>query len=114
MGFLPAPHLAGEPRCSWEGPLRPASFMFAGTELAFCSPLLQRHPLNKHRSEGQGLPIERQTEGSGAPAVTSSGDGCARGPPGAAGASRALQAPAPWASAGLGDLAGEEVAVALV
>lgn len=114
MGFLPPPHLAGESRGSWEGPLRPASFVFAGTELAFCSPLLQRHPLNKHRSEGQGLPIERQTEGSRAPAVTSSGDGCARGPPGAAGASQAPQTPTPWASAGLGDLAGEEVAVALV
>lgn len=46
-------HLTGEPLSSWEGPLGPASFMFANRELALCSPPLGTHPRNKHSCEGQ-------------------------------------------------------------
>lgn len=84
-------HLTAEPRSSWEGPLGPASFMFANTELAFCSALLGTHPLNTHSCEGQGPTIQRPPEGSRAPAVASAGDGCTPGPPGAAGTSLGLR-----------------------
>ena len=38
------------------------SFLFANRELAFCSPPLGTHPLNKHSCEGQGPTLQRQPE----------------------------------------------------
>ena len=57
--------LTGEPGRSRGAARSAASFLFANRELAFCSPPLGTHPLNKHSCEGQGPTLQRQPEAPG-------------------------------------------------